>query len=111
MQDLYADMYDTMIEALSHVLVHISSWLLQEACTSNNLLEALLTEFSTIFTEPYGLPPQRTYDHNIALVPSLQPEDVWPYQYPATYKDELERHSLLGTKMFLSVCPRPTGKL
>jgi hypothetical protein len=34
------------------------------------------------------------------LVPGLQPVDVWPYQYPATYKDELERHSLLGTKHY-----------
>jgi hypothetical protein len=74
-------------------------------------LEALLTEFSNIFTEPYGLPPTHTCDHNIASVPGSQPVDVWPYQYPATYKDELERQSLLETKMFLSVCPRPTGKL
>jgi len=62
-----------------------------QACTSNNLLEALLTEFSNIFTEPYGLPPPRTCDHNIASVPGSQPADVVPYQYPATYKDELER--------------------
>jgi hypothetical protein len=58
---------------------------------SEPLLDALLDSFSTIFTEPTGLPLQRAHDHCITLKPGAQPVAVRPYRYPAAHKDELER--------------------
>jgi len=51
----------------------------------------LLDELLDSFAEPHGLPPPRSRDHNIILLPGSQPVVVRPYQYPATHKDELER--------------------
>jgi hypothetical protein len=58
---------------------------------SEQLLDALLDSFSSVFAEPTGLPPQRAHDHRITLKPGAQPVAVWPYRYPAAHKDELER--------------------
>lgn len=61
------------------------------ACTSDNLLSALLDAFAAVFTEPKGMPPPRSRDHGITLLPGSAPVAVRPYRYPATHKDELER--------------------
>lgn len=61
------------------------------ACSNTDLLPALLDEFSAIFAEPTGMPPPRSRDHCINLVPGSQPVAVRPYRYPASHKDELER--------------------
>jgi hypothetical protein len=55
------------------------------------LLDELLGSFANTFMEPHGLPPHRSWDHGITLVPSAQPVAVRPYRYPARHKDELER--------------------
>jgi hypothetical protein len=55
------------------------------------LLDELLASFAKTFTEPHGLPPHRSRDHGITLVPGAQPVAVRPYRYPARHKDELER--------------------
>jgi hypothetical protein len=54
------------------------------------LLDALLGTLEDVFTEPRGLPPQRTRDHRIVLMPGALPVAVRPYRYPAAHKDELE---------------------
>ena len=51
----------------------------------------MLDEFSSIFAEPTGMPPPRSRDHCINLVPGSLPVVVKPYRYPASHKDELER--------------------
>ena len=61
------------------------------AAASGTLLDELLAAYGDIFTEPKGLPPQRTRDHAIILKPGSAPIAVRPYQYPAAHKDELER--------------------
>jgi hypothetical protein len=38
----------------------------------------LMKEFSDIFVEPKGLPPQRQFDHTIPLLPRAQPVNVRP---------------------------------
>lgn len=58
---------------------------------SSSLLEELLDSFSDVFDEPQGLPPPRSRDHAITLVPGSPPVAVRPYRYPALHKDELER--------------------
>ncbi|XP_066361073.1 uncharacterized protein [Miscanthus floridulus] len=59
--------------------------------TTTTLLDELLASFDDIFAEPHGLPPIRSWDHGITLVPGSQPVMVRPYRYPATHKDKLER--------------------
>ena len=61
------------------------------AAASGTLLDELLAAYGDIFTEPKGLPPQRTRDHAIVLKPGFAPVAVRPYRYPVAHKDELER--------------------
>jgi hypothetical protein len=60
-------------------------------CSVDGLLPALLDEFAAIFNEPSGMPPPRSQDHAISLIPGSQPVAVRPYRYPVAHKDELER--------------------
>lgn len=60
------------------------------ACSSNNLMEALIVEFVTFFTAQNGLPPPKSQDHNIHLLPGSLPVAIWPNIYPDTHKDEQE---------------------
>lgn len=55
------------------------------------LLVSLLTEFAEIFAPPVGLPPSRSCDHTIPLVPGATPVHIRPYRYPPAMKDEIER--------------------
>jgi len=62
-------------------------------CTTTataSLLDVMLSSFDGAFTEPHGLPPPRSRDHDITLQPGALPVAVRPYCYPATHKDELE---------------------
>jgi hypothetical protein len=61
------------------------------SCTGDDLLQALLDAFAAVFSEPQGMPPPRSCDHGITLVPGSAPIKVRPYRYPAAHKDELER--------------------
>jgi hypothetical protein len=61
---------------------------------ARGLLEAVLDEFASIFTEPVGMPPPRARDHHITLVPGSTLVAVRPYHYPTAHKDELERQCL-----------------
>ncbi len=42
---------------------------------------SLLTEFDDVFQDPTCLPPDRTYDHAIALLPDAAPVNSKPYRY------------------------------
>lgn len=44
-------------------------------------VQSVLTEFSHLFQEPTGLPPERFQDHVIPLVPGAQPFKIRPYRY------------------------------
>jgi hypothetical protein len=61
---------------------------------TSTLLDELLGDFDDIFSEPRGLPPPRSQDHSITLVPRVPPVVVRPYCYPALHKDELERQCI-----------------
>lgn len=54
------------------------------------LLDKLLHSFDDVFAPPTGLPPQRSCDHRIHLLPNTPPVAVRPYRYPQMQKDELE---------------------
>jgi hypothetical protein len=59
--------------------------------TTTNLMDSLLLDFTDIFEEPRGLPPQRCHDHPIQLLSRTTPVVVRPYQYPQLLKDKVER--------------------
>jgi hypothetical protein len=50
----------------------------------------LVAQFADVFSEPQGLPPQRSRDHHLHLLPGAAPVAVRPYRYPTLQKDELE---------------------
>ncbi|KAJ4778469.1 polyprotein [Rhynchospora pubera] len=71
---------------------HGSEGSLQRVCvlSSDDLLHSLLLAFEDLFLEPQGLPPTRTFDHKIPLLPNSAPVAVRPYRYPHVQKDEIE---------------------
>ncbi|CAH9076384.1 unnamed protein product [Cuscuta epithymum] len=54
-------------------------------------LEDILGTYAEIFSDLQGLPPQRSRDHRIELVPGAKPVSVRPYRYGHLQKDEIER--------------------
>lgn len=60
-------------------------------------IDALLTEFQSVFDEPQGLPPSRVFDHSIPLLPGAKPVNLRPYRYNPAQKDEIEKqvHEML----------------
>jgi len=61
-----------------------------QATTAHDFLTALFDEFADLFAEPKGLPPSRTFDHRIHLLPGTSPVAVRPYRYAQLLKDEIE---------------------
>jgi hypothetical protein len=51
----------------------------------------LIDEFSSTFTPPSSLPPERDCDHVIPLVPGAKPVHIRPYRYLPSLKDEIEK--------------------
>lgn len=51
----------------------------------------ILRQFLLVFTKPHGLPPSRSHDHAIPLLPNVPPVKVRPYWYPFSYKTEIEK--------------------
>ncbi|KAJ0940339.1 putative nucleotidyltransferase, Ribonuclease H [Helianthus annuus] len=54
-------------------------------------LQAILSKFTMVFDPPTGLPPARSQDHHIDLLPNSTPVSVRPYRYPHFQKQEIER--------------------
>jgi hypothetical protein len=53
-------------------------------------LTNLLQSFKDVFTDPKVLPPTRTYDHAIPLMPSAVPINSRQYHYSPMHKIEIE---------------------
>ncbi|GAV70431.1 hypothetical protein CFOL_v3_13929 [Cephalotus follicularis] len=56
-----------------------------------SLIEDLLQQFKHVFDEPTQLPPKRSYDHEIHLLPNTNPINARPYSYPHFQKKEIKR--------------------
>jgi hypothetical protein len=56
-----------------------------------DLMVELLHEFTSLFVEPTGLPPQRSRCHRIRLFPDTKPVAVRLYWYAHAQKTKLER--------------------
>nr|KYP61921.1 hypothetical protein KK1_016435 [Cajanus cajan] len=60
--------------------------------TLNPEIKTLISNHTSIFSKPTGLPPIRTHDHHITLLPHTPPINVKPYRYPHTQKDAMSTH-------------------
>ncbi|XP_038685792.1 uncharacterized protein LOC119985573 [Tripterygium wilfordii] len=54
-------------------------------------LKGLLAQYEAVFQKPQSLPPTRSTDHSIHLLPNSTPVNVKPYCYPHFQKSEIER--------------------
>lgn len=54
-------------------------------------LQEVLAKHSGVFAEPKGLPPPRSQDHRIPLLPGSQPINQRGYKVPYVQKTEIER--------------------
>nr|GEZ70119.1 reverse transcriptase [Tanacetum cinerariifolium] len=53
-------------------------------------VEQVLTQFDKVFEVTKDLPPQRSHDHQIPLMPNTLPINVRPYRHPPNQKDAIE---------------------
>jgi hypothetical protein len=54
-------------------------------------MAVLLGQFEDVFGEPKGLPPKRSQDHHITIMPGQGPTSVRPYRYAYSQKNEIEK--------------------
>nr|GEY95516.1 reverse transcriptase [Tanacetum cinerariifolium] len=59
-------------------------------CWAFGEVEQVLTQFAEVFEIPKDLPPRRSHDHQIPLMPNTPPINVRPYRYPPNQKDAIE---------------------
>lgn len=86
--------YTNVVAQFFHLdLVHVSD---AEDDPSSLELEALLSQFSTVFETTHQLPPSRLYDHDIHLISESNPVNVQPHRYPNFQKAIIEK---LGSEM------------
>jgi hypothetical protein len=53
-------------------------------------IQHMINEFDYLFAEPQGLPPSRSCDHVIPLVPRSQHINIRPYRFSPAMKEEIE---------------------
>ncbi|GKE73389.1 hypothetical protein Tco_1535430, partial [Tanacetum coccineum] len=56
----------------------------------NLVCKKVLTEYAKVFEVPNKLPPARSHDHRIPLLPGTQPVNIRPYRHPPIQKDVIE---------------------
>ncbi|MFS7989117.1 putative nucleotidyltransferase, Ribonuclease H [Helianthus anomalus] len=54
-------------------------------------LQPIVTQYTAVFEEPQDLPPARSQDHSIPLLPNSTPPNIRPYRYPYSQKTEIEK--------------------
>lgn len=54
-------------------------------------LQQLLQKYSPVFAVPKSLPPFRSHNHVIPLLPQVQPVNIRPYRYPHFQKAKIEK--------------------
>lgn len=58
--------------------------------TTHPTILTIIDQFSTLFQPPTTLPPSRTTNHSIHLLPNTAPVNIRPYRYPHFQKQEIE---------------------
>lgn len=54
-------------------------------------IQRVLAQFSEVFEEPTSLPPRRSCDHRIPLMPGAQPVNLRAYRHKPELKSEIDR--------------------
>jgi hypothetical protein len=62
-------------------LAVLDEQLQESTATIHEEIQAVLSVYSDVFTEPHTLPPSRVYDHAITLQPGATPVNSRPYRY------------------------------
>ena len=73
-------------------VVHLSA-LAEDGTTETPIPQDILRvleQFIDVFEEPKSLPPRRSCDHRIPLIPGAQPVNLQPYRYNPELKTEIE---------------------
>jgi hypothetical protein len=73
-------------------IVHL--YAMEENITNEQIppeLQAILSQYLDVFTEPTAVPPSRPKDHTIPLLSGTQPFRLRPYRYTPFQKDEIEK--------------------
>jgi hypothetical protein len=55
------------------------------------IVQAMLNQYTNVFSEPKTRPPSREYDHAITLKLDAVSFNVRPYRYSLEYKNEIEK--------------------
>ncbi|GJT33946.1 hypothetical protein Tco_0924365 [Tanacetum coccineum] len=53
-------------------------------------VEDLLTEYADVYSMPNALPPKRSHDHHIPLLPNTSLINIRPYRHPPNQKDAIK---------------------
>lgn len=53
-------------------------------------MQSILDQYPSVFSAPVGLPPRRSYDHCIPLIPGARPVTIRPYRVAPHLKTEIE---------------------
>jgi hypothetical protein len=75
---------------LDYVPDHIAQTI-SDTSQQHTAIQNILSTYSDVFTDPKTLPPQRTYDHTIPLIPGSIPINSKPYHYSPLHKTEIEK--------------------
>lgn len=62
----------------------------EEQDATPECVRAVLNQYADVFGEPEGLPPRRSCDHHIPLVPGAPPVNIHPYRHKPEHKTEIE---------------------
>jgi len=65
-----------------HIMVMPEASIFPNAQDIPQEIQHSLTKFMLLFQQPHALPPTRTTDHHIHLLPHSSPVNVCPYRYP-----------------------------
>jgi hypothetical protein len=72
---------DTWAFAIVSSTVPTSLSLAVDSTTVPAEVQQILDQYSKVFQDPQKLPPERSYDHSIPLVPGAVPINARPYHY------------------------------
>ena len=85
--DVIAELYTLQLQTPETPAQH----LLELPSDMEPEISILLHTYKEVFSIPHALPPNRSHDHSITLLPNAPPIKVRPYRYPHSQKSEIEK--------------------
>ena len=78
------------LSSMALCVYHVSMWQMDETKVISTEIDEVLSKSERVFEMPTELPPQRSHDHQIPLMPNTPPVNVRPYRHPPNQKDAIE---------------------